>query len=59
MMRALTCSGQCFWSSNNLQVTIDSINVPSYVDSIFSIVVEECGEICHLRLNECFGFIPL
>ena len=59
IMRALTWIGQCIWSFNNLYITIDSTNISSCIDSIFSVVVKECDGICHLGRNEWVKFITV
>ena len=59
MIRSLTWSSQCIWVYNNLQITIESMNINTYVDIRFSVVVEKYYEVFHLERNECFEFIAL
>ena len=35
------------------------MNVSSCVDSIFSVVVKERDDICHIGRNECFDFVAI
>ena len=58
-MRTLTLSGQFGLRSNHLYITVDAMNVYSFIDSIFSIVVKEGDEICHLWRNKSSEFITL
>ena len=59
MTIALTWIGQCSWVSNNFYITIESMNIPPCVDSLFSVVVKDCDDICHLGRNECFDFVAI
>ena len=35
------------------------MNIYLFVDSLFFVVVKECDEIYHLRINEFFDFIAI
>ena len=43
MMIAMIWSGKCCWKSNHLYIMIDSMNFSSFIDSIFSVVFQECN----------------